>query len=152
MFAVSQRQHGFVGFRPRATGRGAGRRTPYNPGRSKGRIFRRTCGSPSPLKTPPTTKGICLWNPELLPCPNQSIFNRLATKSPQLCCGLFSLFTRRHKLLPLYPNGKPIVYTGQELRTKLLRLCQPTEAATLRGYTRGHIPLCRPGVVRGPDG
>ena len=66
--------------------------------------------------------------------------------------GLFSLFTLRHKLLPLYPDGKPIVYTGQELRTKLLRLCQPTEAATLRGYPRGHIPLGRPGVVRGPDG
>ena len=162
----------FVGFRAHTTGRGARRRTPYSPGRSKGR--REPAVRASPLKTPPTTKGICLWNPELLPCPNQSIFKRLATKGPQHRCGLFSLFTLRHKLQALYIelsgrkfNGKllrnfitlaiscyrctrkvtQIFYTEQEPMFKPLSLCQLTEVATLRGYPRGNVPLCRPGLL-----
>ena len=36
-----------------------------------------------------------------------------------------------HKPQALYPDGKLIVYTGQELMTKPPNLCQPTEAATV---------------------
>ena len=144
------------------------------PGDQRGGYFGEPAVRASPLKTPPTTNGICLWNPELLPCPNQSIFKRLATKGPQHRCGLFSLFTLRHKLQALYIelsgrkfNGKllrnfitlaiscyrctrkvtQIFYTEQEPMFKPLSLCQLTEVATLRGYPRGNVPLCRPGLL-----
>ena len=114
------------------------------PGGQRGGYFGEPTVRASPLKTPPTTKGIRLWNPELLPWPNQSILNRLATKSPQQSCGLFSLFTRRHKLQALYPDGKLIVYSKQELMTKPPSLCQPTEAATVRRIRKGETsPLRR---------
>ena len=141
------------------------------PGGQRGGYFGEPTVRASPLKTPPTTKGIRLWNPELLPCPNQIIFNRLATKGPQLCCGPFSLFTRRHKLQALYIelsgrkfNGKllrnfitlaiscyrctrkvtQIFYTEQEPMFKPLSFCQPTEAATVRRIRKGETsPLRR---------
>ena len=57
---------------------------------------------------------------------------------------LFSLFTPRHKLQALYPDGKLVVYTEQELMTKPPRLCQPTEAATVRRIRKGETsPLRR---------